>query len=452
MNLKRPRAIPGRLASTFPGWPAIPVCLLAICAMALAGCSGSKASSSSVVNGSPVILGTIPNSLPVIPAQTKVNTYVGLAVGSNVSWKWYLSQPDQTYSYNEQVGVANPSQPSAGILSSAGDFEYLADDLFPGIPYEMQGLNVEVPSGVSVLDPAINGSPILGTLVLGVPLPTGGCLAPNGTVAIDYLQIPVAGGISKTVATDPLYASAELSYTNGTFSYSNAQQFGLGGATASTNAIPFVDSYCIQADAGYGIQAVTGTASTSAGKTLITYVGTSGLLVEYLSGIQNGGGSLVGIVEPSAPIDVSAVTAGTYRGYYDGLSSSGYADPAYFGIASAWVASPTLKQTGSSLVGGYVDFSSWVFTYPPTPVPGTILINFGTQDSSHPGLFPSATITEPSTASCPASDQSTGSDGTVNCTFPVAALVGKTYGKYVIFVSGPELTTGNSLFYALVQD
>lgn len=448
MNLKRPRAIPGRLA--FPGWPAIPVCVVAVCAVALAGCGAKGTASSSAASASPVIVGAAKNSLPAPPAQTNVNRYSGIAVaGSAESWNWYISKPDQTYSYQPQLGVANQadSEPSAGIFSPVGDFEYLADDI--NYPFGLEGLNAEIPTGVSILEPSFAGNPSY-SVVVGVTLPDTGCLAPNGAVTIDYLQIPGAASISKTIATDTLYASADLGYKNGIFSYSNTQQFAIGGANASTSTIPFVDSYCVQAYAGYGIQSTPVAAAGGESNSSLMYLGTSGVLAGAISG-PNGGG-VVGVVQPSAPIDLSAVTAGTYRGYYDQDAESIYQDPAYFGVSSKWVVSPVFKQTSSSLVGGYVDFYTFEYTYPETPVTGNILIDFGAQDSSHPGLFPSASITEANTPSCPASKQSTGPDGNTYCTFPVAALIGKSYGKYVIFISGPELTTGYPLFYALVQD
>jgi hypothetical protein len=440
MSRKPCGALPGRLALAISSQPIIPLCLLAIMALSLAGCGAGGASSSSAASGSPVILGTALNSLPAIPAQTNVNTY------SAPGWEWYISLPNRTYNYTTKGPGGTALQPSAGIFSSVGDFEGLGDD-FLGIPFGFDGLNVEIPSGVSLLQPAIEATSD-DTLAVGVPLPATGCLAPNGTVTIDYLDFSSAIDGSKTVATDALYASAGLNYKDGTFSYSNAQQFALGGASASTNTIPFVDSYCIQSYSGYAIESTAVPVSSTVSNTLLTYLGTSGVVV----GGINGGNSLVGIVEPSAPIDLSAVTAGSYRGFYYNTSSGSYPGPAYFGTKSEWVASPVFKQTGSSLVGGNTSFQTFAFTYPPLPVPGNILINFGTQDSSHPGLFPSATITEPSSTSCPASDQSTGLDDSAYCTFPVAALIGKSYGKYIIFVSGPELTTTTPLFYALVQD
>jgi hypothetical protein len=448
MHIKRPRAIPGRLA--FPGWPAIPVCLLSACLMPLGGCGAKGTGSASATSGSPVIVGTANNSLPAAPPQTNVNRYSGIAVaGTAESWNWYISQPNQSYSYQPQEGAANQnnSQPSSGVFSPVGDFEYLADDLY--YPFGLEGLNVEIPTGVSVFEPSFAGNPSY-AIVVGVVLPDGGCLAPKGTVAIDYLQIPGTATVSKTVATDSLYASAGLSYQNGAFSYSKVEQFAIGGEGASTNTIPFVDSYCVQAYAGYGIESPPVPAAGGASNSSLMYLGASGVLAGAISG-PNGSG-LVGVVQPSAPIDLSAVTAGAYRGYYDQDAESIYQDPAYFGVSSKWVASPVFKQTGSSLVGGYVDFYTFEYTYPETPVSGNILIDFGAQDSAHPGLFPSASITEPNTPSCPASKLSTGPDGKTYCTFPVAALIGESYGKYVIFISGPELTTGYPLFYALVQD
>jgi hypothetical protein len=161
------------------------------------------------------------------------------------------------------------------------------------------------------------------------------------------------------------------------------------------------------------------------------------------------------MVVPATPVSLPAVTAGTYKGFYLNVGfNGGLGDPAYFGTSSGWVTSPVFTQTDSSLVGGFVDGYQWLYSGLPTPaVTGNIMINFGTQDSNHPGMFPSATITEQDLSNlCNVSQQSVGSDGNTYCTFPVVVMVGETYGKYEIFIAGPEPTVGAPLLYALVQD
>jgi hypothetical protein len=164
------------------------------------------------------------------------------------------------------------------------------------------------------------------------------------------------------------------------------------------------------------------------------------------------GQRLLGMVEPKSAIDLGNVTQGSYRGRI--LDSSGVYSYtlAYFGVASAWITTPVFTQTATSLVGASVSASSFANSTAKKRT-GNIVIDFGAQDSKHPGLFPKATITEPdSSNACPASLQSTGSDGNTYCTFPVAALIGQHYGKYAIFITGQEIPMGVPIFYVLMQD
>ena len=430
--------------------PYILTSCLTIALSGLAGCGSGKLSAPSG-SDSPVIVGSQLNSLPAPPAQSNVNTYagVGVAGGEDLSWNWYIAHPNRTYNYQQQQGVSSSSGTfSTGIFSSVGDFQYFADD--SNYPYTLEGLNVEINGGVSLLEPAFTGFPTF-TLAVGVAQQETGCLAPNGKVGIDFLQIPGPGPTSATVATDALFAHADLTYKGDTFSYSNIQQMAFAGAAASTHMIPFADSYCIQADAGYGLES-TPLRAAGGSESMLAYLGSTGVLVGVSNGSSTGAG-ILGIVEPSAAIDLSSVTAGSYRGFYDQDAEIVYQDPAYFGKASPWVTAPVFPQTAGTLVGGYEDFYTFEYAYPEAPVTGNIRIDFGAQDSSHAGLFPAASITEPDLANaCKSSQQTTGADGNTYCTFPVAALIGKSYGKYEIFISGPEPTTGFPLFYALLQD
>ena len=444
--------------------------LAPVAAVVLGGCS----SSSSVANGAPpptetsVTVGTKTNNLPTPPAQTTTNRYAGTDVTSNAtSWNWTVSQPSASYNYEQQQGPnASSNGNSFGVIQNFGDFEFFADTLY--LPYQFFGLNAELAGGVSIFQPTFGGFPSAG-LVVGVPEQSSSCLAPDGKVTLDFIAIPPQQG-SATPATDTLYGQTSLAYKNDEFTYGGTAQLAPGNSAAATNTIPFANSYCVQAGGGYGLQSATvttGSATSAAGTTssnAITYIGPTGTMVGVSTAITTatdadgtttsttGHAGFIGAVEPSAPVDLSMVTAGIYKGY-NASTSVPQADPAYFGQTSAYVSSPTLTQTATSLVGGFEDFFTFAFSPTAQQTTGNVLIDFGTQDSNHNGSFPNATFTEPDpTNACPATQQSMGSDGATYCSFPVVALVSESYGKFAIFIVGPEPTAGKQLFYALVQD
>lgn len=442
------------------------VSLLLAASGLLAGCGSSGAlTNAPAPSEDAVIVGTQQNSLPAPPAQTDANQYAGVDIGNGgISWNLNVSHPGNAYDYQQRQGVGGASVSSGGLFTPVGDFEFLSDTL--QLPYQFFGLNAEINSGVSLFVPAFSGFPSGNTMVLGVLQPQTGCLAPNGSVAVDFLQVPPLG--STTPSTDALYGETSLTYKDGLFSYSGTTQFATGGATASTNTIPLANSYCVQADAGYALQSSAiagGTTGASTSEDTLLYLGATGVASGAASVTTTTAGTggapptvstantgFVGAVEPSAAIDLSKVTAGAYKGF-NVFGSDGDPDPAYFGASSVWLTNPVFQQTGTSLVGSSEPFSTYQFTFPAPTVTGNILIDFGTQDAKHNGLFPNASFTEQDPNNvCPAAQQSTGSDGLTYCTFPVAALISESYGKYAIFVSGHDQTTGTGLFYALVQD
>jgi hypothetical protein len=428
-------------------------CVLSLSVLALAGC-GSAGKNPEALS-SPVIMGTQPNSLPAPPAQTNINRYAGIDVvtgNQGVNWNWTISHPAQSYSYQLQQGVGSGAPlNSGGVFSSFGDLEYLSDTI--NVPYTSSGFATEINTGVSFLEDGYQAA-ATGPLAVGVLQQTQGCPAPNGSVKLVFLEVPTYTNYSS--ATDALYGSTSLSYSNGVFHYTSTQQLASGGSSASTNTIPLTDSYCIQALAGYGMQSVPMTgangSSTPASTTTLSYLSSSGMLVGAIEQTNASIGYLA-IVEPAQPISIADVTAGTYRGFYNSRTQGTYGDPAYFGTHSAWVTSPVFSQSSGTLIGGYEDYYTLLFTNPAPTVTGNIVLSFKTEDANHPGLFPSATLKEPDPNNlCKASQQSIGPDGQTYCTFPVTALIAKTYGKYVIFLAGPEPTTGAALFYALVED
>jgi hypothetical protein len=426
---------------------------LAASTFAVSGCGGNSSKNvTPPATGSPVIIGTQPNSLPAAPAQSKSNRYAGIDMvgGGAINWQWDISQANNTYNYQEEQGVGGATTASGGTISSFGDFEYLTDTtaITPGLA----GLNAEIPSGVSLFEESYGSFP-QNSLAVGVMQQQAGCLAPDGMVNFNFVVSPNASNYLPN--TDALYGSATLAFASDTFTFSGITQSAGAGKDATTSIIPFANSYCVQALSGYGIQS-TGSSVSGFRETVLTYVGDTGTLVgavnySNLSGTATGATTWAGFIEPGSPIDLSSVTSASYKGFN---RTPSYPDPVYFGSKSPWITTPVFSPGAGQLLGGYEDFiNSITFGTSPAQVPGNILLDFGVQDGSHPGSFPAAQFTEQDPSNfCKPDQQSIGSDGLTYCTFPVVALVGESYGKYVIFASGPDPTTQSGLFYALIQD
>jgi hypothetical protein len=202
-------------------------------------------------------------------------------------------------------------------------------------------------------------------------------------------------------------------------------------------------------------------------------IGASGVLVSHFAnnnlggaGVFGGGAGVIGVVQPSAPVDVSAVVGNQYNGFvytpqnqvqesYDvtELASSFGDDSATSQACSALQASllansgqgantvPVLPSANSLYGGEYLTVSGTGTVNDPTTTSGSencdLVIDLGTQDSSTNGSFPNATVFigsnfPPNSATtpwiCP---------GSADCavSFPAAAMVGQVKGQYVIFVS-----------------
>ena len=426
----------------------------------VSGCGGSSSSfATSTTPGGNVIVGSSPNSLPAPPAQTNVNRYAGLDMQGNVDMTVLISHPNQTYYYQQPgAGSSNSGIKSGGVLTTLAGLDYLAETDGQNGAYTFSGFSVETPSGVGILQQAFGGFPG-SDLIVGVPQEANGCLAPDGSVGFNFLQIPAGPPLTYRAKTDALYGYASLGYTKGIFSYSGQQQFSSVGSSASTNTIPFADSYCVYAPEGFGIQSLT-TPTTRGTESVLIYMGATGMIVGKVdhqaidNGTQTPRSNFLGVVQPSAPIDLSAVTKESYKGFYLQPNSQQPANPAYFGQNSSWITKTVFTQTATSLIGGNENINNLIFgSAQPAPIQGNILIDFGTQDASHPGLFPSAQLKEQDPSNlCPTNQQTTGLDGLTYCTFMVPALISESYGKFAIFLAGPEPTSSYPLFYALVQD
>jgi hypothetical protein len=203
-------------------------------------------------------------------------------------------------------------------------------------------------------------------------------------------------------------------------------------------------------------------------------IGRSGLMVSSFNqgasgstvGAFGGGTGVLGVVQPSGPVDVNAVLGAKYNGFlyaplnnvpenYDITTlASAFGDhSATSQQCSALQASlaanngqgagtvPVLPSANSLYGGEFLTTTSAGTVNDPTGTSGSencdVVIDLGAQDSAS-GVFPNATVFigsnfPPFSAANPWICPDTGSICAVS--FPAAAVVGKLEGQYVIFVA-----------------
>jgi hypothetical protein len=345
---------------------------------------------------------------------------------------------------------------------------------------------------------ATNGS---GALVAENPPVTGAWSVeiPGAGALANFLSLHGTGGASASSAapmamadstacpsfssaTPFLYVTApKTNLTGDTADYGEAK-ISVAGSDVTINATPF-----LVGDVAGSSSTVTGGCSSTNFGALTAYplnsfgsasnldlisIGSSGLLVSSFSnggsspGAFGGGTGVIGVAEPSAPVNISAVTGAKYNGFvYDpqNLVQQSYditTLAASFGNHS--VTSSACSALQSSLVANNGQGAKTVAVLPsantiyggefltgtgsaavndPTGAIGSencdTAIDLGSEDSTNHGLFPNATVfvgsnfppySSSSAWICPQT-------GTVCAvSFPAAAIVGQIKGQYVIFL------------------
>jgi hypothetical protein len=208
-------------------------------------------------------------------------------------------------------------------------------------------------------------------------------------------------------------------------------------------------------------------------------IGSSGLLVSsFNQGVGSGGGvfggktGVIGVAEPSSPVDVSSVVGAQYNGFI--FSPLNTAQQPSFDITvlasafgnhtassqpcSALQASlaannengngpvPVLPSVNTLYGGEFLTIAGTAAVNDPTGANGSencdVAVDLGTQDSSNNGLFPNATIFIGSTFP-PFSVSNPWTCGGASCavSFPAAAIVGQVQGQLVIFVSASGVSS-----------
>lgn len=209
-------------------------------------------------------------------------------------------------------------------------------------------------------------------------------------------------------------------------------------------------------------------------------IGRSGLLVSSFNqgasgstvGAFGGGTGVLGVVQPSGPVDVNAVVSAKYNGFlyaplnrvpenYDITTlASSFGDHSATSQACSTLQTslaanhgqgagtvPVLPSANSLYGGEFLTTTSAGTVNDPTGASGSencdLVIDLGTQDSAS-GVFPNATVFvgsnfPPFSGANPWICSDTGSICAVS--FPAAAVVGKLQGQFVIFVAASASST-----------
>jgi hypothetical protein len=202
-------------------------------------------------------------------------------------------------------------------------------------------------------------------------------------------------------------------------------------------------------------------------------IGSSGLMVSSFTSLSSGGlgafgggAGVIGVAEPSGPVDVSSVVGAKYNGFiyaplntvhenYDiTVLASAFGDHAATSPACSALQSSLAANNGkgagtvavlpsaNSLYGGeFLATSTTGATNDPSGASDSedcdVAIDLGTQDPTTNGLFPNAAVFigsnyPPNSVANPWKCSGTGSTCAVS--FPAAAVVGKVQRQYVIFL------------------
>ncbi len=199
-------------------------------------------------------------------------------------------------------------------------------------------------------------------------------------------------------------------------------------------------------------------------------IGNAGILVSSFNHVVGGGGAfgggtgVIGVAEPSSPINVTSVVAAQYNGFifsplnsvqetYDitvlasAFGNHTASSSACSALQSSLAANngngsgsiPALPSANSIYGGEFLTITGTTSVNDPTGALGSencdVVIDLGTQDSSNAGLFPSATVFIGSTFPPYSTTNPWTCGGACAVSFPAAAIVGQAQGQYVIFVS-----------------
>lgn len=291
-------------------------------------------------------------------------------------------------------------------------------------------------------------------------------VCPNFSSAVPFLYVTVPNATLTTDTAD--YGTVGISSQGSAVTF-NAQPSLVGAIqqTAST-----VTGGCSNTTLGALTSYPLNSYGTPSNLELIS-VGASGLLVSSFTsansgglGAFGGGTGIIGVAQPSAAVDVSAVVSAQYNGFvYSPLNrvtenyditvlASAFGDdtatsPTCSALQSSLAANhgqgagtvPVLPSANTVYGGEFLTTTGGVTVNDPSGSSGSencdVAIDLGTQDPGTNGLFPNATVFigsnfPPYSISNTWNCSDTGSICAVS--FPATAVVGVVQGQYVIFV------------------
>ena len=290
-----------------------------------------------------------------------------------------------------------------------------------------------------------------------------------------YVTVPTASTLTSTAAD---YGSVAIT-TSGSAVTFNAQPYLVGQPmmlAASTVAGGCSETY-------YGpLTAYPLNSFATASNLELINIGKLGFLLSTYSpspleprapGAFGGGTGVIGVAEPSGPVDVGAVIGAKYNGFlyspknipahgYDiTVLASAFGNYASNSQACSMLQSslaanhgqgansvPALPSANSLYGGEFLTATSSGSVNDPTGANGPencdMVMDLGTQDPANNGLFPNATVFigsnfPPFSATNPWNCFGTTSACAVS--FPATAVVGQVQGQYVIFVTASATST-----------
>lgn len=425
------------------------------CAFTLAavftGCGGG--SSTTLVGPDP----STPTGLPVPGAAAPVNAYSGGQ--SPGAWSFTLDNTKNTFSYQP---VSYPVPATTGSLQSSGGFSSLGA---AGLAYEVLGRAAVLRPGSSASSPVF-------------AVPQTQCYAINGRVRFQYIDL-FAGTLESNPTPNSLDPIGYGSVVASTDSTGKTWQL---ESLQGSSLIQLLNQPVLTV---LGPASFTGSCAASNGQAAISFSGSSLLNTAWASNGSNvfrlesatpsplpqsnmwvgpsgffaadqsdptqslpTGASVAGMVEPSAPLSTSTLTAGQYLGFlYEAPVQSSNSLQSPNGILPAVTApigfGQVIAGSGTTLTGGI---------FPSDNITGTpnsdIQINLGAESTTQNGLYISVMITvlDPQQNCANFSGSASGgfapqgvssglnAQGYITCTFPGVAVAGNPDGKYAIFV------------------
>jgi hypothetical protein len=373
-----------------------------------------------------------------IGSVSQYNTYAGtqsLILGTDNGpleggvWSLTLDDANSFFSYSD---LADPNLgTSIGNFTSVNGF---LDMTLDGGSKGSGGYAVEIPGNAMMFRPG-NGSNYL-----AVGAASNSCASPqaNTTYQFVFLAHPLGGYMSTSAS--PAYGSIQASAQGTAWSFSNFNEYTVGGTSLSPAAMP--SGTCAYTPTGYVVSIPSSNAA--AGDSPFTVaVGPTGYFMadlgqNGLNPVSGGAYGFAGTVRPSSQLTTSDVVAGKYIGfqYVSFQATLNYlGSPISLGSVTSPMAFGQTAGSGTTMTGGV--YPNDDVTQPP---PSNITINLGQQDSQNNGLYKSVTVTIPDpTGACVARPYgSKDANGNPICVFAGVAVVGNPGGKYAVFVTAND--------------